>query len=139
MNKPVKTEKYILHLHKAKKAGRHYDLRLFKGSECHSFALPKTQLPTMSKIVLAIKTHVDSGANVSRTYKYEIPDGEYGAGTLEIVEEGPVHILEWPSDSSKIIMYFPNSNGGQYLKGKYYLVRTRNNEYVFGMSKDQSF
>lgn len=36
---------YTIHQHNAKKAGPHFDLRLEKGNEVHSFALPKNKLP----------------------------------------------------------------------------------------------
>ena len=50
---------YTIHQHNAKKAGPHFDLRLEKGNEVHSFALPKNKLPDDKHVYLAIKTHVD--------------------------------------------------------------------------------
>lgn len=43
--------------------------------------------------------------------------------------------IEWPSDSSKIIFEVPYQNGAQKLLGVYYLVKTKENQYIFGKKK----
>ena len=125
---------YTIHQHNAKKAGPHFDLRLEKGNEVHSFALPKNKLPDDKHVYLAIKTHVDDNKGALDFYG-QIPNGIYGAGEIIIYEKGYYNILDWPSDSSKIIFEVPYQNGAQKLLGVYYLIKTKENQYIFGKKK----
>lgn len=132
----MKNFNYTIHEHDAKKAGKHFDIRLQKGNEIHSFALPKSTIPDINSVVLAIKTSVSRTDGPLR-YQGTIPDGQYGAGLIKIIEQGTYEILEWTSDSSKIIIFFPQQTGGQYLTGRYYLIKTsKENNYIFGKSKN---
>jgi len=127
---------YIIHLHDAKKAGKHYDLRLTINNTTHSFTLPKMKIPGIDDVVLAIKSYVEYDVHKINPYRDVIPDGEYGAGTLKTIETGKFEVLDWPTDSSKIVLYFPSQTGGQYLVGTYYFVKTKENHYIFGKKKN---
>jgi bifunctional non-homologous end joining protein LigD len=128
--------RFTIHEHRARRAGLHYDLRLQKGNNVYSFALPKAKLPDENKIFLAILSHVDRDNLKALDFIGSIPDGDYGAGNLSILETGYYNILDWPSDDSKIIFEVPPQFGLQVLVGRYYLVRTsKENNYVFGKSK----
>ena len=127
--------KYTLHEHRARRAGLHYDLRLQKGNNVYSFALPKAKIPDEKQIFLAILSHVDRNDLSALTFVGSIPSGEYGAGNLSIIETGVYSILDWPLDDSKIVFEIPKQFSFQYLVGRYYLVKTtKGDNYVFGKS-----
>lgn len=129
--------RYTIHQHDAKKAGSHIDLRLEKGSDTHSFALPKDKLPDDNHVYLAVKTHVDYNDKSALDFYGNISPGNYGAGNIKILDQGWYDLLDWPSDSSKIIFNVPYQNGGQKLLGTYYLVKTKGDQYIFGKKKDK--
>lgn len=132
----IKT-RYTIHEHRARRAGLHYDLRLQQGNNVHSFALPKAKLPDENNIYMAVKTHVDYNNLDILKFSGSIPDGKYGAGNISVIETAKMEIIEWTTDSSKIIFFVPYQFGGQYLRGKYYLIKTsRENVYIFGKSKN---
>ena len=125
--------KYTLHEHRARRAGFHLDLRLQKGNDVYSFALPKSTLPDGQKIFLAILSHVDRNNLSALTFVGSISNGEYGSGSLSIRETGTYKILDWPSDNSKIVFEIPRQFNYQDLFGRYYLVKTSNeNNFIFG-------
>jgi bifunctional non-homologous end joining protein LigD len=127
--------RYTLHEHRARRAGLHYDLRLQKGNDVYSFALPKAKLPDDKKVFLAVLSHVDRNDLSALDFIGSIPDGNYGAGNLSILETGKYIILDWPTDNSKIIFEVPKQFGLQDLVGRYYLVKTsQEKNYVFGKS-----
>lgn len=134
-----KKQRYTVHEHRARRAGLHYDLRLQKGNNVYSFALPKAKLPDENTVYLAIQTHTDYDDLSALNFSGSIPDGKYGAGNLIILETGQYEILDWPENSDKIIFYVPFQFGGQILKGKFYLVKTSHgeNNYIFGKSRVQ--
>tara|TARA_Y100000034_G_scaffold136958_1_gene217589 strand:+ start:1821 stop:3620 length:1800 start_codon:yes stop_codon:yes gene_type:complete len=75
-------------LHKANKAGPHWDLRLVdpESGHAHSWAVPKREWPTAKKrLRLAIMqpTHT---ADYS-TWQGTIPEGTYGAGDVELLRD----------------------------------------------------
>ena len=127
--------KYTLHEHQARRAGLHYDLRLQKGKNVYSFALPKAKIPDEKQVFLAILSHVDINDLSALTFIGQIPSG-YGAGYLSIIETGIYNILDWPTDDSKIIFEVPKQFNSQQIVGRFYLVRTsKNTNYIFGKSK----
>ncbi len=127
--------KYTLHEHRARRAGLHYDLRLQKGNNVYSFALPKAKIPDEKQVFLAILSHVDRNNLSALTFVGSIPSGEYGAGNLSIIETGTYNILDWPSDDSKIVFEIPKQFNFQEIVGRYYLVRTsKDTNYIFGKS-----
>ena len=127
--------KYTLHEHRARRAGLHYDLRLQKGNNVYSFALPKARIPDEKQVFLAVLSHVDRNDLSALTFVGSIPTGEYGAGNLTIIETGTYNILDWPTDDSKIVFEIPKQFNFQYIVGRYYLVRTsKDTNYIFGKS-----
>lgn len=127
--------KYTIHQHNAKRAGPHFDIRLEKGNEVHSFALPKNKLPDEKHVYLAIKTHVNYNDTSILDFYGQIPYGQYGAGDVIVFDQGYYNIIDWPSDSNKIIFEVPYQNGGQALFGIYYFVKIKENQFIFGKKK----
>ncbi|MEM2811834.1 MAG: DNA polymerase ligase N-terminal domain-containing protein, partial [Candidatus Bathyarchaeia archaeon] len=90
-----------------------------------SWAIPK-EPPTVKNVKrLAIQTedHPIEYAN----FEGVIPEGEYGAGTVEIWDRGTFNVEEWTDE--KIIVYIR----GEKLKGRYCLIKFkgRENSWLF--------
>lgn len=109
---------YVIQEHKAKKAGRHYDLRIKYPTKkfLASWALPKTKVPKKpGEKVLAVRT---SDHDMSwLEWEGTIPTGKGGAGTVDIVQSGILELLSW---SSRLISF--RIDGGPILNGKYALI-----------------
>jgi len=104
---------YVIQKHAA--SHLHYDLRLEKDGVLKSWAIPK-EPPTVKGIKrLAVQTedHPIEYAN----FEGVIPEGEYGAGTVEIWDRGTFDIEKWEDD--EIVIYIH----GEKLKGRYCLIR----------------
>ena len=127
-------QRYTIHEHHARRAGRHFDLRLQHKNNVCSFALPKAKLPDGNGVLLAIRTHTDYDDLSALDFSGTIPSGEYGGGSLSIWETGLYTPLEWDDSTGKIIFSVPPQFGGQQLLGTYFLIRTSrsDNQYVFG-------
>lgn len=109
---------YVIQRHDA--SHLHYDLRLEKDGVLKSWAIPK-EPPTVRGVKrLAIQTedHPIEYAN----FEGIIPEGEYGAGTVEIWDRGTFDIEEWGDD--KIVIYIR----GEKLKGRYCLIKFKKQE-----------
>lgn len=130
--------RYTLHEHRARRAGLHYDLRLQKGNDAYSFALPKAHIPDGENVFLAVLSHIDHKDLSVLSFSGTIEDGNYGAGNLSIIETGTYEIIEWPNDDKKIVFRVPKQySTRQFLEGEYYLVETfkKRGNYVFGKKK----
>lgn len=140
LQKVIRTIRYTIHEHRARKAGVHYDLRLQKKNDVYSFALPKSKIPDDKTVYLAVLSHIDHNNLRALSFTGSIANGNYGAGNLSILETGKYEILDWTDNSDKIIFYVPQQFTGQILFGKFYLIKTTSekNNYVFGKSRDQN-
>jgi len=84
--------KFVIHDHKA--SHHHFDLRIKRRGKLVSWALPKANMPrNTGDKVLAVRTpdHPMYWLN----FQGEIPEGEYGAGTVEIYDSGACIIYSW--------------------------------------------
>jgi len=128
--------KFIIHTHHAKKAGVHTDVRFQKPNDTKnwlSFAVRKG-VPTKPGVrVLAIKTNLHSEKEA--LFTGEIPEGEYGAGKLEIFDKGtatielykPAHIaINFNGKKIKGLYHFINigvSNRKKFKDNQYLLFK----------------
>lgn len=103
---------YVIQRHDA--SHLHYDLRLEMGGVLKSWAVPKEPPMAVGVKRLAVLTedHPIEYAN----FEGKIPEGEYGAGKVEIWDKGDYELLERTDE--KIIF----SINGEKLKGKYCLI-----------------
>jgi len=104
---------YVIQKHDA--SHLHYDLRLEMDGVLKSWAVPKAP-PTESgirRLAVEVEDHPIEYANFEGT----IPEGEYGAGTVEIWDKGSYTLLERKENKLMIEI------SGQRLKGVYYLIR----------------
>jgi len=124
MNKQVK---FVVHIHEAKKAGKHFDMRFQKPGDMKnwlSFAVRKGVPTKPGTRVLAIKTHLHSEKEAMTVG--EIPKGKYGAGTLKVFDEGTATVEKYSPAHIALTLK------GKKLKGLYHLINigvTRNQKY----------
>ena len=109
---------FVLRLHHAKRAGTHHDLHL----NGESWAIPKLIPTQINRRVLAIKTayHDSEQARFSGT----IPDGSYGAGESEVVDEGECIFISRTPDSIFFQLH------GNFYKGNHMLRHWRNTHWL---------
>lgn len=93
----------------------HYDLRLEKHGFLKSWAVPKEPPRRKGKKRLAIQ--VDDHSLEYADFEGRIPEGQYGAGTVELWDTGTYELIEW---SKKKIVCEIN---GKKLKGRYCLIQ----------------
>jgi len=104
---------FVVQKHQARTL--HYDFRLEKDGELKSWAVPKG-MPTekgVKRLAVEVEDHDLEFAN----FEGSIPEGEYGAGTVEIWDQGTCEAEEWLPD--RIVFRLD----GVRLKGRYCLVR----------------
>lgn len=119
------TEKFIIHTHLAKKAGPHIDLRIGipNRDSLASFALPKSKIPqNPGEKVLAVRG-ADHGRVWANIDNMEIPDGDYGAGTISTMQKGTCQIEGWSHSHITFRVNGSSVKGG--LDGRYALIRFR--------------
>lgn len=105
---------FVIHKHDA--SHLHWDLRLEMSGVLKSWAVPKKP-PTKKgtkRLAIAVEDHPLSYADFEGT----IPEGHYGAGTVEIWDSGFYELKD--KDKKKIEIIFD----GKKLKGKYVLIKT---------------
>lgn len=104
---------YVIQKHAA--THLHYDLRLEMDGVLKSWAIPKEPptVPNVRRLAVQVEDHPIEYANFEGT----IPEGEYGAGSVEIWDRGTYELIDRKED--KLIVEI----NGNRLKGTYVLVR----------------
>jgi len=104
---------YVIQKHQARNL--HYDLRLEMDGVLRSWAVPKTPPSKhgIKRLAVQVEDHPIDYANFEGT----IPEGQYGAGTVEIWDKGQYILKERKED--KLIFEIK----GNKLSGDYCLVR----------------
>src|SRR5690606_32380656 len=124
--------KFVVQRHAASRL--HYDFRLEMDGVLKSWAVPKG--PSLNPADKRLGMMVEDHPFDYRTFEGSIPEGNYGAGEVEIWDEGTYEPLnkvsgktddqtmqqELQSGSVKIIMH------GKKLKGEFALVKIKNAE-----------
>jgi len=104
---------FVVHEHHARNL--HFDLRLEREGVLKSWAVPKgvPLVPGEKHLAVAVEDHpLDYGH-----FEGTIPEGEYGAGTVSIWDNGHYETKHWDSDKIEITFH------GSRLEGPYVLVR----------------
>ncbi len=109
---------YVIQRHQA--SHLHYDLRLEKEGVLKSWAVPKE--PPNTKGVKRLAIHTEDHPIEYANFEGVIPEGEYGAGTVETWDKGIYSTEKWRED--EIIIHI---NGGK-LEGRYCLIKFRKQE-----------
>lgn len=110
----IKKPIFVIHRHDA--SHLHYDLRLEMNRTLKSWAVPKE--PPKAKGVKRLAIHVEDHPLSYVKFEGTIPEGNYGAGKVEIWDEGTYELKE--KDKKKIEFTLH----GKKLKGDYVLVKT---------------
>ena len=102
-------------IHKHAATHLHYDLRLEIDGVLKSWAIPKEPptIPSVRRLAVQVDDHPMEYAN----FQGNIPEGEYGAGTVEIWDKGTYEMIDRKED--KLVVEI----NGDRLKGAYVLVR----------------
>lgn len=119
---------YVIHKHAA--THLHYDLRLEMDGTLKSWAVPK-EPPAgfgVKRLAVQVEDHPVSYA----TFEGTIPEGEYGAGTVEIWDRGTYKLADRKED--KLIVEI----NGQKLVGSYVLVRLKSKQNWLFFKKKRS-
>ena len=104
---------YVIQKHAA--THLHYDLRLEMDGILKSWAIPKE--PPSALGVRRLAVQVEDHPVEYASFEGKIPEGEYGAGTVEIWDSGTYKLIDRKED--KLIVEI----NGNRLKGTYVLVR----------------
>ena len=109
---------YVIQKHDA--THLHYDLRLEMNRVLKSWAVPKT--PPIKSGIKRLAVQVEDHPLDYADFEGTIPEGQYGAGTVEIWDRGK-YILKAKNDD-KLIFEIK----GNKLKGLYCLIRFKGKE-----------
>ena len=119
---------FVIQEHHARRL--HYDFRLERGGVLVSWAVPKNIPPDTGQNRLAVQTE-DHPLDYA-DFAGIIPRGEYGGGTVAIWDAGTYSTEKWRDDEVMIVL------NGQRARGRYVLIRTKDNSWLMHRMKDQS-
>lgn len=116
---------YVIQRHEA--THLHYDLRLEMDGVLKSWAIPKTPptAPGIRRLAVQVEDHPVEYAG----FEGSIPEGEYGAGSVEIWDKGNYTLLERKEDKMAVDIH------GKRLRGIYYLIRFKGKNWLFFKKK----
>ena len=119
---------FVIQKHQARNL--HWDFRLEMGGVLKSWAVPK-EPPTevgLKRLAVQVEDHELEYADSEG----EIPEGEYGAGKVEIWDRGTYELLERKEKKISIELH------GERLEGKYTLIQFGKEEknWLFFRAKD---
>ena len=100
----------------------HWDFRLEHEGVLKSWAVPKgvPEMPGIRRLAVQTEDHpVDY-----ITFEGEIPEGEYGAGTVNIWDKGTFEAEKTEPNEYLIDLH------GERLDGRYALIHTRDNQWI---------
>jgi bifunctional non-homologous end joining protein LigD len=105
--------RFVVQRHQARSL--HYDFRLERDGVFKSWAVPKGIPEAVGPRHLAVQ--VPDHALEFGSFAGIIPAGQYGAGSIEIWDEGTYEALEWSETAIGFIL------NGRRFKGRYSLIR----------------
>jgi len=107
-------QRFVVHKHQAKHL--HYDLRLEMDGVLTSWAVPKGMPlePGVKRLAVQVEDHPVEYID----FAGEIPEGQYGAGTVEIWDNGRFELAKRDKDHLEFIFM------GKRLSGEYVMIRT---------------
>jgi bifunctional non-homologous end joining protein LigD len=116
----TRAPRFVVQEHHARSL--HWDLRLERDGVLVSWAIPKGIPMDPKRNHLAV--HVEDHPLEYIDFAGEIPEGSYGAGTVEIWDEGTYEEHKFEEDEVMVTLH------GKRLEGKYVLFRTRGKNWM---------
>lgn len=118
--KPSQHSRFVVQKHKA--THLHYDFRLELDGVLKSWAVPKEPPtePGIRRLAVSVEDHPLDYINFEGT----IPKGEYGAGTVEIWDNGTFDLKEQTEKALSFILH------GNKLQGDYRLVNFKEKNWL---------
>jgi DNA ligase D-like protein (predicted 3'-phosphoesterase) len=112
--------RFVVHKHAARRL--HYDLRLELDSVLKSWAVPKgpPETPGVKRLAVAVDDHALDYIDFEGT----IPEGQYGAGKVEIWDKGTFDLTNRTETTISLIF------NGKRLEGDYHLIRIRDKNWL---------
>ena len=117
--------RFVVHRHDASRL--HWDLRLEREGVLKSWAVPKE--PPVDPGVKRLAVEVEDHDLVHIDFEGEIPEGEYGAGTVSIWDDGTYDLLSEHGRRLKLALR------GRRLRGDYVLVPLEGKNWLFFRTK----
>ncbi|NNG45960.1 MAG: ATP-dependent DNA ligase [Deltaproteobacteria bacterium] len=117
--------RFVVHRHDASRL--HWDLRLEREGVLKSWAVPKE--PPVGPGVKRLAVEVEDHDLDHIDFEGEIPEGEYGAGTVSIWDGGTYDLLSEHDRRLKLALR------GKRLRGEYVLVPLEGKNWLFFRTK----
>jgi len=117
--------RFVVHKHAARTL--HYDLRLELDGTLRSWAVPKGPPGTLGVKRLAVA--VDDHPLDYIDFEGTIPEGEYGAGKVEIWDKGTFDLRNRTETAIALMFH------GNRLDGDYRLIRTKDKNWLIFKTK----
>lgn len=105
--------RFVVHEHHARRL--HYDLRIEMGGVLRSWAVPKG--PSLRTGLRRLAVQVEDHPVGYIDFEGDIPEGQYGAGTVKIWDNGTYEPENIGENELEVVFH------GKKLRGRYVLVR----------------
>lgn len=134
VDRPVSKEegpwqgRFVVHEHHSKRL--HWDFRLELDGVLASWAIPKgiPEEPGVRRLAVQVEDHPLDYL----TFEGEIPEGQYGAGQVQIWDSGEYTIES--RKPAKVVLHLE----GRRLKGDYVLLRTWGENWIIFRRKEKT-
>ena len=132
ISKNAKKLKFCVQHHLARRD--HYDFRLELDGVLLSWAVPKG--PSYNTKDKRLAVHAEDHPLSYRTFEGTIPDGEYGAGTVMLWDDGYYKPIENPHTTYKK-GYLKFTLYGKRLKGNWTIIKFKDDNWLLIKEKDK--
>jgi bifunctional non-homologous end joining protein LigD len=116
----AKGARFVLQEHDA--TNLHWDLRLEHDGTAPSWALPRGIPEHPKENRLAVRTEDHPLEYLE--FEGEIPEGEYGAGTMRVWDSGTYELEKWRDDEVIAVLH------GERVHGRYALIHTKGKNWL---------
>lgn len=120
VNEPKEQDSRIYVIQKHDASNLHHDLRLEMDGVLKSWAIPKE--PPTEKGVKRLAIRTEDHPLGYASFEGTIPEGQYGAGEVELWDEGSYELEKWEEEEIVILI------DGKKLRGRYCLIKFSDEE-----------